>query len=93
MGLQSGSSHVALWLFTLATFAVAMGALSLAVTVGGWPAGQLKLTVSFARAGVDVWVGLGCLQGASGDTWTRAASLKSRHMQRRQLLQQVCCFW
>lgn len=40
MGLQTGSSHVALFLFTVATFALAVAALSLAVTSGrpGWRA-------------------------------------------------------
>ena len=34
MGLQGGATTIALFLMVLATFAVAVGALSLAVTVG-----------------------------------------------------------
>lgn len=34
MGLQSGATHVALWLMTLSAFALAQGALSMAITIG-----------------------------------------------------------
>ena len=54
MGLAGGSTHVALFLFVTATFALAVGALSLAVTVGesvgpSWnapPAQPLSVRVS-----------------------------------------------
>lgn len=46
MGLVGGSVHVALWLMCLATFAVAVGALSLAVAVGSRTPGRASLIMN-----------------------------------------------
>ena len=46
MGLQSGSGHVALFLFVTATFAVAVGALSLTFTVALSTSGQASLVMN-----------------------------------------------
>ena len=46
MGLDSEPSHVALYLLTLGTFAVAVGALSLAVTFASRTAGQASFIMN-----------------------------------------------
>ena len=46
MGLVGGSLHIALWLMCLATFAVAVGALSLAVAVGSRTPGRASLIMN-----------------------------------------------
>jgi hypothetical protein len=48
MGLQAGALHVGLFLTVLATFAVAVGALSLAVAVGSATAGRASLAMNLA---------------------------------------------
>ena len=68
MGLQSGGGHVALFLFVLSTFAAAVGALSLCVTVGSATAGKaavamnlvllVSLVVGGARRGMQWQDGL-----------------------------------
>ena len=75
MGLQSGGVHVALFLMVLSTFAAAVGALSLCVTVGSSTAGKaalamnLVLLISLVVGGE--WRG-GCVAGWVGG-WARAA--------------------
>ncbi|GAB4823317.1 hypothetical protein N2152v2_010363 [Parachlorella kessleri] len=60
MGLQSGSTQVALFLMLLATFAVAVGALSLAVTVGKFAPRRIVQALARRVAGVCFQIGSGC---------------------------------
>lgn len=65
MGLQTGSSHVALFLFTVIIFALAVAALSLAVTAGrpAW----LPVAPAALRCAMDCCA----LHGADAVRWAR----------------------
>ena len=70
MGLQSGALHVLLFIGTLSAFAIGIGALSLAVTVGCSTSGQVSLTMNLTLL-ISLLVGGFFVNVASIPGWIR----------------------